>query len=185
MSVPVEPEKPSADVALPFDPAMIGETESGVAPIGELDVPQLPPVEAEEKAAAYPADYDLDIDAEMAQLFSAPAPAAKNGANLEPVAASAEKADPAFAPADDFDEFEKAMEEDFQRSMAERRSPTQEAERMTAMPHAQAEEYREDGYGRRSQRSMLLAASVAGIIIVGGAAVYAWIRRSSWRTRRR
>ncbi|MGK9203749.1 SPOR domain-containing protein [Sinorhizobium meliloti] len=179
MPVPVEPEKPTADVALPFDPAMIGETESGVAPIGELDVPQLPPVEAEEKAAAYPADYDLDIDAEMAQLFSAPAPAAKNGANLEPVAASADKADPVFAPADDFDEFEKAMEEDFQRSMAERRSPTQEAERMTAMPHAQAEEYREDGYGRRSQRSMLLAASVAGIIIVGGAAVYAWMGGSN------
>ncbi|MDW9473934.1 SPOR domain-containing protein [Sinorhizobium meliloti] len=179
MSVPVEPEKPSADVALPFDPAMIGETESGVAPIGELDVPQLPPVETEEKAAAYPADYDLDIDAEMAQLFSAPTPAAKNGADLEPVSVSADKAGPALAPADDFDEFEKAMEEDFQRSMAERRSATQEAERVTAMPHARAEEYREEGYGRRSQRSMLLAASVAGIIIVGGAAVYAWMGGSN------
>lgn len=135
MSVPVEPEKPSADVALPFDPAMIGETESGVAPIGELDVPQLLRSRPR-KAAAYPADYDLDIDAEMAQLFSAPTPAAKNGADLEPVSVSADKAGPALAPADDFDEFEKAMEEDFQRSMAERRSATQEAERVTAMPHA-------------------------------------------------
>ncbi|PST24676.1 SPOR domain-containing protein [Mesorhizobium plurifarium] len=176
MPAPVESEKQHAESALPFDPAMIGETETGVAPIAELDVPQLPAVEAE-KAVAYPADYDLDIDAEMAQLFSAPA--ARSGADLETGPVAADKAAPAFAPADDFDEFEKAMEEDFQRSMAERRSATREAEALTAMPHAQAEAYGEEGYGRRSQRTMLLAASVAGIIIIGGAAVYAWMGGSN------
>lgn len=173
--VPVEPEMKPAEVALPFDPAMIGETETGVAPIAELDVPQLPAVEAEGKAAGYPADYDLDIDAEMAQLFSAPASPARSAADHASAPVSADKAGSTFASADDFDEFEKAMEEDFQRSMAERRTSVPEAEGMTVMPHAQAEEYVEEGYGRRSQRMMMLAASVAGVIIIGGAAVYAWM----------
>ncbi|WEX78844.1 SPOR domain-containing protein [Sinorhizobium numidicum] len=182
-----EIEEAPAENPLPFDPAMIGETESGVAPIADMDVPQLPALDTEEKPVSYPADYDLDIDAEMAQLFGTPAPAAKSASHAGDFdldvgarAASAAKASPAVASLDDFDEFERAMEEDFQRSMAERQSPTHDAERLAARPRLdEAAEYGEPAYGGRSQRTMLMAASVAGVIILGGAAVYAWMGGSS------
>ncbi|WP_077961356.1 SPOR domain-containing protein [Ensifer adhaerens] len=179
---PVEREHAQPESSLPFDPSMIAEAENGVAPIADMDVPQLPVIETE-KPVAYPADYDLDIDAEMAQLFGTPAPV------KESRPAAVEKAEPARpAPAaaaapgfgqgslDDFDEFEKAMEEDFRRSIVERPAVARDAERLSAAQSQQdAGEYREFGTGRRSQRTMLLAASVAGVIILGGAAVYAWM----------
>ncbi|OAP43569.1 sporulation protein [Sinorhizobium americanum] len=184
--VVAEAEETSSESPLPFDPAMIGEMESGVAPIADLDVPQLPSLEAEEKPVSYPGDFDLDIDAEMAQLFNTPAPAAKSGArssqaDIAPAmrAGSAGNGSAPLASLDDFEEFEKAMEEDFQRSMSERRSAAQDAERVAAVPGAETDDFAEQGYGRRSQRTMLLAASVAGVIILGGAAVYAWMGGSS------
>ncbi|PDT80763.1 SPOR domain-containing protein [Sinorhizobium sp. BJ1] len=181
-----EVEETTSESPLPFDPAMIGEMESGVAPIADLDVPQLPSLEAEEKPVSYPGDFDLDIDAEMAQLFSTPASAAKGGvrsnqADLAPAAhaGSAGNGGAPLASLNDFEEFEKAMEEDFQRSMSERRSAAQDAEGLAAMPRAEADDFVEQSYGRRSQATMLLAASVAGVIILGGAAVYAWMGGSS------
>ncbi|WP_018239644.1 SPOR domain-containing protein [Ensifer sp. BR816] len=185
VSAVAEAEETSSESPLPFDPAMIGEMESGVAPIADLDVPQLPSLEAEVKPAAYPSDFDLDIDAEMAQLFGTPAPVAKGtgASQAGPVAAahagSAGNGGAPLASLNDFDEFEKAMEEDFQRSMSERRNAAQDAERVAAMPRAEAIDFAEQGYGRRSSRTMLLAASVAGVIILGGAAVYAWMGGSS------
>ncbi|THK40140.1 SPOR domain-containing protein [Ensifer sp. MPMI2T] len=177
----VPEEEAPAESALPFDPTMIAEPESGVAPIADVDVPQLPVLEAEEKPAAFATDYDLDIDAEMAQLFSAPAPAPRGAARVDDhrADAAAAKPSPQALAVDDFDEFEKAMEEDFQRSMAERQNAPQDAERMAAPRMDRAAEYSEQGYGRRSQRTMLLAASVAGVIILGGAGVYAWMGGSS------
>ncbi|MCG5477869.1 SPOR domain-containing protein [Sinorhizobium alkalisoli] len=175
-------ESVSADNPLPFDPAMIAETDTGVAPIAELDVPQLPHVEVEEKPASFAADYDLDIDAEMAQLFGNPPRATKGGPSA---AGPASHADPAgdsavsLASINDFDEFEKAMEEDFRRSMEERRGEAQDVDRLAALPRGGDDYAGEEGYGRRSQRSMLLAASVAGFIILGGAGVYAWMGGSS------
>ncbi|KSV77593.1 SPOR domain-containing protein [Sinorhizobium sp. Sb3] len=180
---PVEQQDVQPESTLPFDPSMIAEAENGVAPIADMDVPQLPVIETE-KPVAYPADYDLDIDAEMAQLFGTPAPAAK-----DPRPAAVEKAEvarptpaananPSFGGGalDDFDEFEKAMEEDFRRSITERKSPTRDAERVSPVQSQDdAGDYRDYGSGRRSQRTMLLAASVAGVIILGGAAVYAWM----------
>lgn len=180
---PVEQQEVQPESTLPFDPTMIAEAENGVAPIADMDVPQLPVIEAE-KPAAYPADYDLDIDAEMAQLFGTTAPAAKDvrptaGDKAEAVGpAPAANANPSFGAGalDDFDEFEKAMEEDFRRSMVERQTITRDAERLSAGQGAEeADDYRDYGSGRRSQRTMLLAASVAGVIILGGAAVYAWM----------
>ncbi|HXV31693.1 MAG TPA: SPOR domain-containing protein, partial [Sinorhizobium sp.] len=184
---PIEIEEAPADNALPFDPAMIGDTETGVAPIAELDVPALPHIEAEEKPIAYTTDFDLDIDAEMAQLFGTPARAAKG--NAHPVDADIAGGSQPVAPGDagvplasidDFNEFEKAMEEDFRRSMEQRRGDVQDVDRLAALPRAGSDDYlEEEGYGRRSQRTMLLAASVAGVIILGGAAVYAWMGGSS------
>ncbi|MCA1406890.1 SPOR domain-containing protein [Ensifer sp. IC3342] len=176
----IEEEVP-AESALPFDPAMIAEPESGVAPIADVDVPQLPALEVEEKPAAFATDYDLDIDAEMAQLFSTPAPAPRGAARVDDHHAdtAAPKSGPQPLAVDDFDEFEKAMEEDFQRSMAERQNAAQDTEHLAAPRLDRAAEYSEQGYGRRSQRTMLLAASVAGVIILGGAGVYAWMGGSS------
>jgi len=174
-------ESPAGD-PLPFDPAMIGETETGVAPIAELDVPQLPAIEAEEKPVSYSTDYDLDIDAEMAQLFASPGREAKEtpqgtSAVAKPVASAG--AAP-LASIDDFAEFEKAMEEDFRRSMEQRRNEAQDVDRLATSPRIGGEDYpEEEGYGRRSQRAMLWAASVAGVIILGGAGVYAWMGGST------
>ncbi len=183
-AAPIEFDEPPVESALPFDPSMIAEADTGVAPIADMDVPQLPVIETE-KPAAYPADYDLDIDAEMAQLFGTPAPItretqARPGEAREAARAAAPAAKPAMshgaAPMDDFDEFEKAMEEDFRRSMVERQNAPREAERVQPMSgQADANGYNEYGSGRRSQRGMLLAASVAGVIILGGAGVYAWM----------
>ncbi|OCP00946.1 MULTISPECIES: SPOR domain-containing protein [unclassified Ensifer] len=189
-SAPVEPQEAPIESALPFDPTMIAEAENGVAPIADMDVPQLPVIEAE-KPAAYPADYDLDIDAEMAQLFGTPVPAAKDARpaavdKAEAVRpARAADASPSFGAGalTDFDEFEKAMEEDFRRSMVERQPVKRDAERVSAAQiQEDGGEYREFGTGRRSQRTMLLAASVAGVIILGGAAVYAWMGGSDAAT---
>ncbi|WEX87223.1 SPOR domain-containing protein [Sinorhizobium garamanticum] len=174
----VEEEVP-AESALPFDPAMIAEPESGVAPIADVDVPQLPALDVEEKPAAFATDYDLDIDAEMAQLFSTPAPRGAPRVDDHRADAAAAKPSPQALAVDDFDEFEKAMEEDFHRSMAERQNAAKDTERLAAPRLDRAAEYSEQGYGRRSQRTMLLAASVAGVIILGGAGVYAWMGGSS------
>ncbi|WP_034854635.1 hypothetical protein, partial [Sinorhizobium sojae] len=175
-------EDAAAGNTLPFDPAMIAETDIGVAPIADLDVPQLPAMEAEEKPASFAADYDLDIDAEMAQLFATPAQAAKAGpavAGTSPQAAPAGNGSASLASIDDFDEFEKAMEEDFRRSMEERRGEAQGSDRLAALPRTGDDYSGEQGYGRRSQRTLLLAASVAGFVILGGAGVYAWMGGSS------
>jgi hypothetical protein len=50
---------------------MISETEENLTAMAELHVPQLPVVEQERPVVQQP-DYDLDIDAEMAQLFGTP-----------------------------------------------------------------------------------------------------------------
>lgn len=153
------------DGALPFDPAMIAETDAGVSPVTELDVPQLPVIE-KETPPVYQPDYDLDIDAEMAQLFSEPA--TRPRAEEAPVSAAAQPA----AQISDVDDFERALEEDFRRSL-------QQPERM-AIPVDPGQAnvlYAGDGYDdeeARPRRGLLIAASIAGLLLIGGAGVYAW-----------
>ena len=154
---------------LPFDPSLIATTEEGVAPVADLNVPQLPVVE-KEKPQAYASDYDFDIDAEMAQLFADPE------ASAHPqTAAEAEGAAPAVFPAETRsgpDEFEKALEEDFRRSMNEtdRMAIPIDAGRANA-PNA-GEGY-EDPSGRG--RKILLAACAASLVLLAGIGAYAWM----------
>ncbi len=157
-----------ADGVLPFDPSMIAETDVGVAPVTELDVPQLPVIE-KEKPPVYQQDYDFDIDAEMAQLFTEPAAKpAQGGGFPADVAAATQPA----AQINDVDDFERALEEDFRRSL-------NQPERM-AIPVDPGQAnglYGGDGYDdtqTRPRRGMLIAASLAGLLLVGGGAVYAW-----------
>ncbi|QRM55362.1 SPOR domain-containing protein [Sinorhizobium sp. BG8] len=163
----------STDNALPFDPSMIADTEYSVSPVTELDVPQLPPVE-KEKPAAYQPDYDLDLDAEMAQLFAEPS-AAKTAAAVAVGAAAASAGYPAAessAAADgDADDFEKALQEDFRRSLTQ-------AERTAIQvdPLQGDEEYDDVGYDEpRRGKGMLIAASIALVVALGGGGVYAWM----------
>ncbi|GLR49403.1 SPOR domain-containing protein [Shinella yambaruensis] len=163
----------TADGALPFDPTMIADTDEGVSPVTELDVPQLPVIE-KEKPPAYQPDYDFDIDAEMAQLFNEPAAKARGedlSAGVAGGAVAAAISQP-MAQINDVDDFERALEEDFRRSL-------NQPERM-AIPvdPGQANTlYAGDGYDEeqsRPRRGLLIAASIAALLMVGGGGVYAW-----------
>ena len=161
-----------SDGTLPFDPSMIAETDEGVSPVTELDVPQLPVVE-KEKPPVFQPDYDFDIDAEMAQLFNEPAKthAEEIKAGVAAGAVAAATAQP-VTQINDVDDFERALEEDFRRSLnqPERMAIPVDPGQATAL-------YAGDGYddeAARPRRGMLIAASIAGLLLVGGGAVYAW-----------
>ncbi|MDX3976111.1 SPOR domain-containing protein [Shinella sp.] len=163
----------TADGALPFDPAMIADTDEGVSPVTELDVPQLPVIE-KEKPPVYQPDYDFDIDAEMAQLFTEPSAKVRTEDLQAGVAAGAVAAAVAqpTAQINDVDDFERALEEDFRRSLSQ-------PERMAIPvdPGQASTLYTGDGYDdeqARPRRGLLIAASIAALLLVGGGGVYAW-----------
>ncbi|MCP8895442.1 SPOR domain-containing protein [Shinella daejeonensis] len=157
-------QQPEAgDGELPFDPTMIAETDETMVPVTDLDVPQLPVIE-KEKPRAQDADYDFDIDAEMAQLFAAPE--APKAAGTEPAAEGPTA--PVIAEVDDF---ERALEEDFRRSLNQ---PERTA--IPVDPGQPGTHYTGDGYAEdqpRSRRGLLLAASVAVLAVLAGGGVYA------------
>lgn len=159
--------EPESD--LPFDPSLIAESEERPEAIAELDVPALP-VEEPEHEPAYRPEYDIDIDAELATLLVAATPdAAPEPAR--PVAASAgeakaQDARPVYA---DLDEFERALEEDFRRSLATPLPPSE--------GYPDAGGYRDEsseGQGRASRNWVLPLAVVGALAVVGGGA-YAWL----------
>lgn len=161
------------DGALPFDPSMIADTDEGVSPVTELDVPQLPVIE-KEKPHVYQPDYDFDIDAEMAQLFTEPAAKTRNEDLQAGVAAGAVAASlgqPA-AQISDVDDFERALEEDFRRSLSQ---PERLA--IPVDPGQASTLYSGDGYDDeevRPRRGLMIAASIAALVLIGGGGVYAW-----------
>lgn len=161
-----------ADGSLPFDPTMIADTDEGVSPVTELDVPQLPVIEKEKPPVIQP-DYEFDIDAEMAQLFTAPAAKPTRGESLQVgVAVGAVAAAQPVAQMNDVDDFERALEEDFRRSLSQ-------PERMAIPvdPGQATQLYSGDGYDdeqSRPRRGLLIAASIAGLLLIGGGGVYAW-----------
>ncbi|HEX8045853.1 SPOR domain-containing protein [Rhizobium sp.] len=177
------------DQALPFDPSEIADTEDRVETFEGSHVPNLPPVEPEAPIAV-PSEYDFDIDAEMASLFGTPAkeaapepikPAAaaalggamaaaswsKNAA-AKPVAAAAKQ------PVEEFDEFERALEEDFRRSYREASNPVENVARMTLNPAVQA--IRRPA---RSFRGIATAAALIAVLGLGAYGVYGWVRHGS------
>ncbi|MBB5538177.1 SPOR domain-containing protein [Rhizobium giardinii] len=180
-----EPVREEPESVLPFDPSMIAETEENVTAIADLNVPQLPTVEQERPVVHQP-DYDLDIDAEMAQLFGAPGRTnvgANRGADRElgfgsvPHAISqAQPATGSAAAEDDFDEFEKAMEEDFRLSLSQRREADPSSDRLAVgSGYAANSDFDEEGSGSGKRRLILLAAAVTGLAIFGGVGVYAFM----------
>ncbi|CAN7285380.1 SPOR domain-containing protein [Neorhizobium sp. LjRoot104] len=171
-------EEPEAIADLPFDPAQIADSEDQVEAIAELDVPSLP-AEEPEQPPAYRPDYELDIDAELATLLAAPgkpasAPARKPEIDIAPrgqQAAAEAGRSPAYT---DLDDFERALEEDFRRSLT------------TPLPTAEHEElhYSDADYvatvenARRSVRSWAMPLVLAGVVILGGVGAYAFFGSS-------
>jgi hypothetical protein len=179
-------ESDVADFVLPFDPSMISETEDSLTAIADLEVPSLPVVE-QEKPVAYQPDYDLDIDAEIAQLFgngarksAVPAEDTQDGqvfaAAAHSIAVTHASAQPnGTRVAEEFDEFEKAMEEDFRRSISQRQENQPVNDRLAVSGDYGNADF--DGSDRRAngKRLGLIAAAVGGLLILGGAGVYAWM----------
>ncbi|CDZ60444.1 Hypothetical protein NGAL_HAMBI2605_10140 [Neorhizobium galegae bv. orientalis] len=171
-------EEPESIADLPFDPAQIADSEDQVEAIAELDVPSLP-AEEPEQPPAYRPDYELDIDAELATLLAAPgkpasAPARKPEIDIAPRGRQA-AAEAARSPNyTDLDDFERALEEDFRRSLT------------TPLPAAEHEElhYSDADYvatvenARRSVRSWAVPLVLAGVVILGGVGAYAFFGSS-------
>src|SRR3546814_18920381 len=74
-AAPVAVAGDDAAPALPFDPSLITEGDEPPEMIAELDVPELP-AEEPEQATPYRADYDFDLDGELATLLHDPVDAA-------------------------------------------------------------------------------------------------------------
>jgi len=164
---------------LPFDPAQISDSEEQVEAIAELDVPSLP-AEEPEQPPVYKPDYDLDIDAELATLLMTPekaeaAPARKPAIDIASAAAKGtadRAAQTARAPNySDLDDFERALEEDFRRSLAAPLPPANDEE-----PHfAEADYLSTVEKARSSVRSWAVPVVLAGVVILGGVGAYAWL----------
>ncbi len=172
-SVKAAPAAMPDDGELPFDPALIADAEEHLEVVPHLDVPSLPAVEPEETIAPEP-EYDLDIDAEMANLF-----APIKSVESEPVAASAvalDTKDPqrfenGKAAIDEFDEFERALEEDFRRAMGEPMAEGDHAQPMIlgpGMSYAAPETARP----RRLSRGLIVGVAAAVIGMAGLAGAY-------------
>ncbi|MFB4383658.1 SPOR domain-containing protein [Agrobacterium tumefaciens] len=174
-----QPAAPQTLESLPFDPSQIGETEEHPENIIEMDVPELPVGVFEPKPTARRHEEDLDIDTELATLF---APAVAGGLDRHKHAENrgAAQARPAQAP-EEADEFERALEEDFRRSMQEaaasRGSAQRDAEN-TYVDHQAA--YREEDE-RGGRRWIMPVAAAIGLVLIGGG-VYALVSGGSSST---
>ncbi|MBB3964167.1 SPOR domain-containing protein [Rhizobium metallidurans] len=158
---------------LPFDPSMISDAEYQTEAV-EMHVPTLPPVEKHEPVPAM-SDFDFDVDSEIANLLApakpvdAPARPAQDmrvrgQASVAP-AASVARPQPSQPQAQSFDEFERALEEDFRRSVNE---PVQQRRDTVSEVQIQSASDAEDMSRARSMKRMLAAAAV--IVIFGGVA---------------
>ncbi len=160
-------QQPVAPVAslesLPFDPSQIGETEDAPETITELDVPELPVGVFEPKPVARRQEEDLDLDTELASLFASPA----SGGLDRHKNAAPRQAQPQPTQ-EEVDEFERALEQDFRRSMqeaAEGRLGSQTRE--DAAPEQQVR-YAEDEREGGARRWFVPMAAAVGLLLIGG-----------------
>ncbi|MFK3779092.1 SPOR domain-containing protein [Agrobacterium sp. NPDC089420] len=165
-----QPVAPQTLETLPFDPSQIGETEEHPENIVEMDVPELPVGVFEPKPAPRRHEEDLDIDTELATLF---APAVAGGLDRHKHAEnrSAVQARPAQAP-EEADEFERALEEDFRRSMQEAAASRGNAPRDAENTYVDHQAAYRDEDERGGRRWIMPVAAAIGLVLVGGG-VYA------------
>ena len=165
-----------ADSPSAFDPALIADADEHPEAIADFDVPALP-VEEPEQAPVYRPDYDLDLDAELASLLREPAPAKAAPAPKEAEPEFVDFGEPAQAakPAaqNDLDEFERALEEDFRRSLATPLPAGRDVEREAVIPGAEVVS------SRFSPRMVAMPLAFLGVLVIGGGAIYAWMGSGS------
>jgi len=182
-------DSPSSEeeAELPFDPAAIAEYDEAVEPTFELDIPRLPG-DGEEPVAAVAVD-DFDLDSDLADLLASPeddpvAGAAAAAPAFEPTEvpilaeASAQLGSTASVSASgrfediraasiDFDELERAIDEDLGAAYAE--NP------QAARPNPA--EVIVGGAVRRPAGGMTwqsLGAGVAALLVIGAVVVVGW-----------
>jgi hypothetical protein len=149
---------------LPFDLDQIGDTDEQPEAIAEFDVPDLPPQVNEPRVVSQRNDDDLDLDTELAALFTPPNTGFERhrGAEKPQVAAQPDRAS-------DVDEFERALEADFRRSLQE--NPTK-PNKISTTPSDHYDDYQVegDGFDERSsaKRWMVPAAAAVGALVVLG-----------------
>lgn len=153
-----------------FDPALLADTDEMPEVVPDLNVPEMPAHEPEQRPAQH-AEFDIDLDAELAsfltQANAAPVPAAQRG-RPSPQAAFATSSEqkPAARPSDGLDDFERALEEDFRRSL------------QTPFPARATREKDGDDdaiyIAPRKRLSWILPASAAGFAAVIGLSAYAF-----------
>ncbi|MGF9562033.1 SPOR domain-containing protein [Neorhizobium sp. BT27B] len=189
-AVPVEAAAPEFD-ADSFDPTLIADGEEHVESMAEVDVPELL-VDEPVAPAKHDPDFDIDLDAELANLLQASAPAAPSlvrgsaaAAQMQnaqarqpmsratPTQAPVAVAQPAAAPAPaksaydaDLDDFERALEEDFRRSLS---NPLPDGGRMS--------DEDDDGYAAPVARRQVrwgAPVAVVGFLLMGGLSAYAY-----------
>lgn len=188
---PALPEVPFSDEPLAFDPAEISEQDDHLEAITHMDVPEVPLPESKPAPVAYAHDYDLDIDSELATLFDQPSTTPAAVTSEKPAAAPAplSRATPVAStpaqvhtqaqtpvpgatplpPMDDFDAFERALEEDFRRTLDR---PSDYAAANAGRIDIPMEPR---GLSRLGSRSPLMAGTAAVVVLLGGGALYAWL----------
>ncbi|MDC9812520.1 SPOR domain-containing protein [Rhizobium binxianense] len=157
---------PAADSTedLPFDPAMISDPEERPETVEDMHVPALPPVE-QPAPVAKTQDLDFDLDAEIASFFEPAKPRENPAPARDTAAATAKQVKPTIA--DGLDDFERALEEDFRRSV---REPVERRE--TSEVRIESASQAADFSRARSMRR-LLAGAVALVVFAGvGYGVY-------------
>ncbi len=164
-----EPPRPVAPVVvapavlepLPFDPSQIGETEDQPETISEMEVPELPVGVFEPKPVPRRQEEDVDLDTELASLF---APAMTGGLDRNKNAAASRQPQPTQ---EEVDEFERALEQDFRRSMQEAAETRASVERIPEAELAQPVRYSDEERGG-VRRWFVPMAAVLGVVLVGG-----------------
>lgn len=170
---PRRPAAPAAD-SIGFDPSEISEQDDLLETLSGMDVPEVPVAETR-PVQPVQSDYDIDIDAELATLFeepAAPPPAAK------PVAAGRVAVAPVpvavapqstAQPLEDFDAFEKALEEDLLSTMSSSGHFEPESRgHITIAGEGQ-------GFRFRRLKPYLMAGTAAVLLLAGAGGLYAWL----------
>ena len=158
------PITPAASLEdLPFDPTQIGETEDAPEAITEMNVPELPVGVFEPKPVSRRQEEDLDLDTELASLFATPSSGGLDRhKNAPPRQVQQSQPTP-----EEVDEFERALEEDFRRSMqeaAEGRAGSQSRDDESSAEVRYSDEEREGG----ARRWFVPMAAAVGLILIGG-----------------
>ncbi|WP_197729756.1 SPOR domain-containing protein [Rhizobium leguminosarum] len=149
---------------LPFDPAMISDPEDRPETVDDMHVPTLPPVE-QPAPVAKTADFDFDLDAEIASFFEPAKPRQTPTPVRDTAAAAAQPVKPTIA--DGLDDFERALEEDFRRSV---REPVERRE--TSEVRIESASQAADFSRARSMRRLLAGAVVLVVFAGVGYGVY-------------